>query len=134
MEIKSLRRIIKGLSDDYPTLCFIDEVLRGTNTVERIASSTALLRYFEERSVLCFAATHDIELTTLLSSYAQYHFREEMSPSGMYFSYRLMQGPSRTRNAIQLLEQLEFPQEVTDAARSLAAGFDKTGQWRQESC
>ena len=55
-----------------------------------------------------------------------------MSPSGMYFSYRLMEGPSRTRNAIRLLQQLEFPPEVTAAAQSLAAGFDRTGKWRKE--
>lgn len=130
VEIKSLKRILTALRDDRVTLCFIDEILRGTNTIERIASSTALLRYLESQNVLCLAATHDVELTQLLTQYRQYHFREDMTPQGMTFSYHLMDGACDTRNAIRLLEQMEFPSQVTASADELAAGFDKTGKWK----
>jgi DNA mismatch repair ATPase MutS len=129
VEIKSLRRILSALRNDMVTLCFVDEILRGTNTVERIASSTSLLRYLETQNALCIAATHDIELTQLLQGYRQYHFREEMSPQGMAFPYRLMDGPSATRNAIRLLEQMHFPKEVTASADQMAEAFDATGKW-----
>ena len=59
-----------------PVLCFIDEVLRGTNTVERIAASAEILGCFADRGVTCFAATHDIELTGLLQDrFENYHFQ-----------------------------------------------------------
>jgi DNA mismatch repair ATPase MutS len=64
VEIKALKRILTAAKEPgRPVLCFVDEVLRGTNTVERIAASTQILKSFDGRAVLCFAATHDIELT-----------------------------------------------------------------------
>ena len=129
VEIKSLRRILTAIDDSKLTLCFVDEILRGTNTVERIATSTSLLRHLEGQNVLCVAATHDVELTQLLGGYEQHHFREEMTDAGMIFSYRLMDGHCMTRNAIRLLEQMEFPPQIIRAADDMAAGFDECGKW-----
>ena len=120
VEIKSLKRILDSLRPDTLTLCFIDEILRGTNTVERIAASTSLLQYIGSQNALCIAATHDIELTRLLTEYRQVHFREEMTADGMQFPYRLLEGVSDTRNAIRLLEKLGFPGQVTEHANALA--------------
>ena len=131
VEIKSLRRILSAISQERFLLCFIDEILRGTNTIERIASSAALLSYLNSQPVLCMAATHDIELTQLLSDYQQFHFREEMTDKGMVFPYRLMEGPSTTRNAIRLLEMMDFPASVTKRADNLAAHFTDTGSWEK---
>jgi hypothetical protein len=129
VEIKSLRRILTALREDKVTLCFIDEILRGTNTIERIASSASLLRYLSSQNVLCIAATHDVELPQMLTMYKQYHFREEMTPQGMTFSYRLMHGACDTRNAIRLLEQMAFPLQVIASADEMAARFDATCKW-----
>ena len=118
VEIRSLKRILDALTDTLPTLCVIDEILRGTNTVERIAASAALLRYVQGRNCLVMAATHDQELTHLLKNYAQVHFREELTEQGMHFSYRLMQGPADTRNAIALLRQMGFPEQVLQEAEA----------------
>ena len=120
VEIKSLKRILSALRGDVLTFCFIDEILRGTNTVERIAASKALLSYIASQNALCIAATHDIELTKLLPGYRQLHFREEITPQGMAFPYHLMDGVSDTRNAIRLLEQMGFPAEVIRDADAAA--------------
>jgi len=120
VETKSLKRILAALRADVPTLIFIDEILRGTNTVERIAASTALLQYIGDQNALCIAATHDMELTKLLPAYRQVHFREEITPQGMVFPYTLFEGVSDTRNAIRLLEQMGFPAEVIQAADKMA--------------
>lgn len=120
VEIKSLKRILAALRNDVPTLCFIDEILRGTNTVERIAASKALLTYLSEQNALCIAATHDMELTKLLPAYRQVHFREEITPQGMVFPYQLNEGVSGTRNAIRLLAQMGFPDAVIEAANAMA--------------
>lgn len=131
VEIKSLRRILTATQKEPLVLCFIDEILRGTNTVERIASSASLLGYLRSQPALCMAATHDIELTQLLNDYQQFHFREEMTGTGMTFPYRLMTGPSTTRNAIRLLAQMDFPDKVVAGADALAAGFTESGAWEQ---
>ena len=132
IEIKSLRRILFAVEEaqNRPILCFVDEILRGTNTEERIAASAALLCYLESQNVLCMAATHDVELTRLLQGYAQYHFREEMTEEGMTFPYRLLKGPCTTRNAIRLLAQMDFPAQVVAAADDMAAHFDEVGEWK----
>ena len=82
VEIKSLRRILQAASEteNPPVLCCIDEVLRGTNTVERISASTEILRCFGSTDTVCFAATHDVELTGLLKdTFDNHHFSEEIS-------------------------------------------------------
>ena len=127
VEIKSLKRILAVVRKDMPTLIFIDEILRGTNTVERIAASTALLTYISEQNTLCIAATHDLELTKLLPAYRQVHFREEIAPEGMAFPYKLFEGVSDTRNAIRLLSQMGFPAEVIEAADKMASA-DKSAE------
>ena len=60
VEIKSLKRILEESKKREPLLCIIDEVLRGTNTVERIAASSRILNALRQKWVLPFAATHDI--------------------------------------------------------------------------
>ena len=130
-EIHSLKRIEDAALDPAgrPVLCCIDEVLRGTNTIERIAASTKILERFSEFRVLCFAATHDIELTTLLEGYDNYHFEEELDGNDVVFSYKLRRGPADTRNAIRLLRAAGFPESVTDGAAEMAGHFEKTGSW-----
>ncbi len=72
-----MKWIIDSISEEIPTLCVIDEVLRGTNTIERISASSEILINLSEKNCICIAATHDIELTSLLeNSYENYHFEE----------------------------------------------------------
>ena len=114
-----------------PVLCCIDEVLRGTNTVERIAASAEILRCFAGRNVLCFAATHDLELTSLLGDvFDNYHFSEEIKNGDVRFSYRLQSGPSTTCNAIALLGALGYDRTLVDSARTRADRFLAEGRWQ----
>ena len=84
---------------------FVDEVLRGTNTVERIAASSEILKSVNAGKALVFAATHDIELTTLLSGqYDNYHFQEKVTDNEVIFDFKLYSGPATTRNAIKLFK------------------------------
>lgn len=129
VEIKSLRRIVSALGEDTLTLCFIDEILRGTNTIERIAASSALLDWLQGQNGLCMAATHDQELTAMLPQYRQAHFREEMGPEGMTFSFKLHDGPSTTRNALALLERMDFPKGMVRNARQAVEHFERRRSW-----
>ncbi len=131
VEIKSLKRIMDAVKEeDTPIMCFIDEVLRGTNTVERIAASSRILEQFAKDGVMCFAATHDIELTHMLEAeYANYHFKEDVRDNDVIFNYRLYEGRATTRNAIKLLGILGYDQSVIDAADRTARQFLEQGVW-----
>ena len=119
VEIKSLKRIFDELGSKK-VMCFVDEVLRGTNTKERIAASTVLLKKLSQTNAFVFAATHDIELTTLLKDYmANYHFSETVTDT-VTFDYKLKGGPSTSRNAIKLLKMYGFAEDIVEEAEALA--------------
>lgn len=136
VEIKALKRILDAVHNaeqnaDKPVLCFVDEVLRGTNTVERVAASTQILKSISGEKVLCFAATHDIELTKLLrEQYDNYHFEEEIRDGDISFEYRLLSGKATSRNAIRLLELIGYEKEITQKALASAQRFLETGTWQ----
>lgn len=130
VEIKSLKRIIDSVNDDIPCLCFVDEILRGTNTIERIASSTEVLSHLEKNNTICFAATHDIELTHLLEDkFDNYHFEETITDNDIEFDYKLHKGRAQTRNAIKLLGFMEYDKDIVQNADNRAKEFLETGKW-----
>jgi len=134
VEIKSLKRIIDSLNEDVPTLCFIDEVLRGTNTLERIAASSRILASLAKSNTLVFAATHDIELTHILEEYySNYHFQERISDNKILFDYKLFQGRAISKNAIKLLAMLGYSQNIIQNAEKAAEEFLLNGEWSKIS-
>lgn len=132
VEIKSLKRIYEATKAPVCTLCFVDEVLRGTNTVERIAASREVLSGLANSGrTICFAATHDIELTYLLEKdYDNYHFEETVTDDKVEFDYVLHEGRATSRNAIKLLRMLGYPEEIIVRAESTAEIFLETGEWK----
>ena len=132
-EIKSLKRIVdEREKNDLNSniLCVIDEVLRGTNTVERIASSVEILKSLNGENIVCFAATHDLELTELLAdSYDNYHFTEEVCDNDVKFNYKLMKGAATSRNAIRLLSVMGYSDDIIDRATRRANDYVENGVW-----
>ncbi len=133
VEIKSLKRIVDAAGKPgAKILCFIDEVLRGTNTVERIAASSEILKNLASNGVMCFAATHDIELTHILEDYySNYHFTEEVKDDNVVFSYLLQKGRATSRNAIKLLKIIGYDNAIIDNSKRRADDFINTGVWRK---
>ncbi len=131
VEIKALKRIIDAAGQEgKPVLCFVDEVLRGTNTVERIAAASQILEQMAESGVFCFAATHDIELTRLLEKeYENYHFEETIEENDVKFNYILKEGRATSRNAIKLLAVLGYDEAIVSRAEHRANDFLSTGEW-----
>ena len=135
VEIKSIKRILDQVKqaeqDQCHVLCFVDEVLRGTNTVERIAASTQIMKMLAAEHALCFAATHDVELTKLLDKeYDNYHFEERIEGDDIYFPYKLLKGPATTRNAIALLRMLGYDVRIITEAEAMAESFLESGNWQ----
>lgn len=130
VEIKSLKRILDHMEDEAPILCFVDEVLRGTNTVERIAASAQILKSMVRKNVMCFAATHDIELTYMLEKdYRNFHFQEEVAEDDVLFNYQLYEGRATSRNAIRLLSIMGYDEGIIGAAEASAERFMESGEW-----
>ena len=130
-EIKSIKRILDAAEKEgAPVLAFVDEVLRGTNTTERIAASGIILQQLACSTGFCFAATHDLELTEILKNhYDNVHFEESIQDGDIVFPYRLKQGPAVTRNAIALLKIMGYDNTITQKAQNQAEHFEITRKW-----
>lgn len=134
VEIKALKRIF-DYADANPqkkVLCFVDEVLRGTNTIERIAACTKIMENISGRGIMCFAATHDIELTELLEEeYINYHFDEQILENDIVFNYELKTGRATSRNAIKLLSIMGFSDDIVSRAQDMAERFISEKVWKK---
>ena len=135
VELKSLKRILDASdADGAPVLAFIDEVLRGTNTIERIAASSQILKEIGTSNALVFAATHDIELSYLLAgSYENMHFQESTAEGDLHFDYLLRKGRAEAGNAIALLKKWQYPEGLVADAGLMVKRFEESGVWSMES-
>ncbi|WP_414047569.1 MutS-related protein [Macrococcus equi] len=123
-EIKSIKRIIQAIDTYDVTYVFIDEILRGTNTKERIASATAILNHISSyKHTLLFAATHDIELTEILKdNFDFYFFREHLTEDNdVAFDYVIRKGVTTTSNAIELMRIHQYPEHLYHEAKEQLA-------------
>lgn len=117
-ELKSIRRLF-NTHQCNKIYCFIDEIFKGTNTTERIAASESVLSYLDnQKAYQVLAATHDVELSTLLeNTYNNYHFNESIQENSIFFDYKIKPGKANTRNAIELLRITQFPIDIYQRAQ-----------------
>ena len=129
-EVLSLKRILDAAKEHNAILCAVDEALRGTNTTERIAAGSVILQELADSGILCFAATHDLELCDLLKNrYQLYHFEEQIVDGEMMFDYRIHTGRTETCNAIRLLQLFGFDWRVIRRAKERVKHFQRDGVW-----
>ena len=78
-ECNAVLRILNSLDEEVPAFCIIDEIFKGTNPIERIATSKQILKYIMNRNALSIVATHDLELAeTCNDKYLKYYFCEDV--------------------------------------------------------
>jgi DNA mismatch repair ATPase MutS len=119
-EIEAIRSFLESAEQGRCRMFLIDELLSGTNTVERIAAARAVLESLSSNAQV-LVTTHDVELQALLGErFELYHFREDPDVEG-FFDYRLRPGRATERNAIRLLARLGFPDDVVTSALAFAA-------------
>lgn len=119
LELERLNIFLKLTGEGGGCLFLIDEIYRGTNTVERIAGAAAVLQELAINS-LVFVTTHDIELVTYLGDqYAMWYF-EETGSKTQPFDYKLKSGVCKTRNALKLMANMGYPEHITMRAKSIA--------------
>ena len=125
-EASELRRMLDDAKrTDQEAWFVLDEVFRGTNTIERVAAAAAVLGHLARQGMV-IASTHDHELTTLLAAqFDAYHFSEVVDGGRARFDYQLRKGPCTSRNAIKLLALAGYPQDVIEAAEKLATSADR---------
>ena len=120
-EVLTIKEMLKLSEEAQPYLFLLDELYKGTNTIERVAAGKSVLTHLNRGNHLAFAATHDLELTDLLkSSFSNYHFSEVIENNELSFDYQLKDGILKNTNAIKILEINEYPADLISEARRLS--------------
>lgn len=119
-EADHIQVLVERAADANDWLFLLDETFRGTNPLERVAASAAVLRWLA-RDNLVLAATHDRVLCDLLGdSFSYAFFTEAIHDGDVVFDYRLHPGVLEQTNAISLLERAGFPEQIVADARETA--------------
>ena len=125
VDVEVVLDMVRASEGTVSHLFLLDELFRGTNTVERIAAAEAVLGHLVESSGeyghVALAATHDDELIELLAeSYVAVHLSVALDADGLSFQYALAPGSATCRTAIALLEQHGAPRSLVARADARA--------------
>jgi len=125
-EVITIKEMIEKSKDEYFNLFLLDEMFKGTNTVERISAGKAVLSSLNEDNNIVFVSTHDVELADLLKKeYDLYHFSEIVDHKTVDFDYKLKEGKLKNRNAIRILQLNDYPESIIKEAMELSKELDK---------
>ena len=129
-ESKTILRMIESLEKSGFHYFFIDELFKGTNTIERIGSGLGIVRWLSRHDCLYMISSHDIELVAASGAVNDnYHFDSRYVDGKIVFDYQIKQGAAVTKNAVNTLKSLHFPSEITQTSQELIGQYEKTGKW-----
>jgi len=124
-EVLTIKEMLDKSNDENLNLFLLDEIFKGTNTVERISAGKAVLSSLNNDRNIVFVSTHDIELADLLKDeYDLYHFSEIVSNKTVDFDYKLKEGKLKNRNAIRILQINDYPEGIINEAIELSKKLD----------
>jgi Mismatch repair ATPase (MutS family) len=124
-EAEAIQRIVETSSENTPCLGLIDEIFKGTNPVERVSAAAEILNYLNEGNGLTLVATHDLQLVSMINGYESYFFKEDVGEQGLTFDYKIHKGISSTKNAIKILEFLNYPALLIERIHERINKIDK---------
>ncbi|MBL6445517.1 DNA mismatch repair protein MutS [Fulvivirga sp. 29W222] len=132
-EVLAIKAMIKESQEQEPCLFLLDEIYKGTNTVERISAGKAVLSALSSGNNIVFVSTHDIELADFLKDeYQLFHFSEVVENNTVDFDYKLKEGKLKMRNAIRILQINGYPDQVVLEAIELSKQLDEVSCIYQE--
>lgn len=113
-ELQRIKMIIDASSKEANTCFFIDEIFKGTNSVDRLYGAKAVLKQLNQDGVIGFISTHDLEVCSYEKHYPRiinYSFNETYTKDTMSFDYTIKPGISKSTNAQFLLKKVGIVKE-----------------------
>ncbi len=108
-ELIRLRQLIRYVRSNHCTLIILDEILKGTNSQDKLKGSVMFLQELSKYNMAAIVATHDLELAKLEDEnsniYSNYRFEIELSEEITY-SYKIQEGVAQNLNASYLLSNM----------------------------
>jgi hypothetical protein len=109
-EINKLKAVVDKTAGDKPVFFLLDEILHGTNSLERQIGARWVIAELLKRGALGAVSTHDMGLCELspdlMARVTLIHFRETVVGSEMSFDYKAHPGPVHAGNALRLMRRI----------------------------
>ncbi|MBC7556641.1 MAG: DNA mismatch repair protein MutS [Chryseobacterium sp.] len=110
-EILRLRSLVENLEKGTPQFIILDEILKGTNSQDKLTGSELFLEKLMKSSTLfcCLIATHDLDLTKIEEKFPlkikNYCFELQNENGELLTDYKLQNGVTKSMNAIYLMKK-----------------------------
>jgi DNA mismatch repair ATPase MutS len=109
-ELKRLKMIIDALNRGEKIFIILDEILKGTNSEDKLKGSKALLKQFIHYATSGIVATHDLSLSELENQFPgniiNHSFEVELDGDRLYYDYKLHKGRCKNLNASFLMKKM----------------------------
>ncbi|HEY6939636.1 MAG TPA: mismatch repair protein [Terriglobales bacterium] len=109
-EITRLRHIFDLAGGEPPLLFLLDELLQGTNSMDRRIGAEGIVRALVERGAIGLVTTHDLALAEisgpLNGRIRNVHFQDELEDGRIRFDYRLRPGVVAKSNGLELMRSI----------------------------
>lgn len=110
-EILRLRKLVENLEKGEPQFIILDEILKGTNSQDKLTGSELFLEKLMKSNALfsCLIATHDLDLTKIEDKFPlkikNYCFELQNIDGELETDYKLQNGVTKSMNAIYLMRK-----------------------------
>lgn len=110
-ELKRLKFISDEIGkEETPALLLIDEMLKGTNSKEKLEGSVMIIENLVGKKCVSFIATHDLALGALQDKFPEqvknYAFESSIVNNELVFDYKIKPGVASSTNATFLIKKL----------------------------
>jgi hypothetical protein len=109
-ELDRLQMLLSAVETEPKIFFLIDEMLRGTNSVDKYLGSKAVIEKLASKKAVGMVATHDLQIAQLEQQYPGYirnfYFDIQVQNGEMLFDYKIKHGECKTFNASLLLKQI----------------------------
>ena len=109
-ELKRLQQILERLKNGEEMFIILDEILKGTNSLDKQKGSLALVKQLLKLKANGIIATHDLLLGELKQHFpneiSNYCFEADIQNDELTFSYKLRDGIAQNMNACFLMQKM----------------------------
>lgn len=107
-EVLRIKTIIDSAKENKPVFIIIDEIFKGTNSIDRITGAKAIIKRLDKPHVMLWVSTHDLEICSLIEEKQvqgnNYHFLETYRDDKLLFDYKIKEGKCMSTNAKYILK------------------------------
>lgn len=109
-ELKRIKAVLDRLAAGDQIFVILDEMLKGTNSVDKLNGSKELVRKLAQHQCAAMIATHDLKLSDMEKELPQQVFNKcfeiRIENNELIFDYKLSDGVTQTMNATFLMKKM----------------------------